>query len=125
MTSVLVIDDDPVTLRFMIAALTNAGIEAVGLGDAMSGVHTVRLRRPDLILMDLDLPGVNGATAVQAIRVHPVYGRIPVILVSGMEDLSRVREEVGAADCLSKPVNPAELVRRVRRALEPRTATSA
>ena len=63
MTTVLVVDDDPVTLRFMLATLRNAGIDAVGMGDAMSGVHTVRLLRPDLILMDLNLPGVNGATA--------------------------------------------------------------
>ncbi|HYE98216.1 MAG TPA: response regulator [Planctomycetota bacterium] len=124
MATVLVIDDDPVTLRFMIAALTNAKIEAVGLGDAMSGVHTVRLRRPDLILMDLDLPGVNGATAVESFRSHPVYGQIPVILVSGMADLEQIREDVGAADCLSKPVNPAELVRRVRRHLEARSASA-
>lgn len=122
MATVLVIDDDPVTLRFLIAALTNARIDAVGLGDAMSGVHTVRLRRPDLILMDLDLPGMNGATAVESIRSHPIYGQIPVILVSGMEDLERIREEIGAADCLSKPVNPAELVRRVHRQLEARPA---
>lgn len=118
MTTVLVIDDDPVTLRFMLAALNNAGIDAVGMGDAMSGVHIVRLRRPDLILMDLDLPGVNGATAVESIHAHPVYGRIPVILVSGMEDLEAIADEVGAVDSLSKPVNPAELVRRVRKQLD-------
>lgn len=122
MTTVLVIDDDPVTRRFLTAALTNAGIDAVSMGDAMSGVHTVRLRRPDLILMDLNLPGISGAAAVESIRDHPVYGRIPVILISGAEDLEHVREQVGAADCLSKPVNPAELVRRVRHHLDLRPA---
>ena len=124
MATVLVIDDDPVTLRFLLAALKNAGIDAVGMGDAMSGIHTVRLRRPDLILMDLDLPGINGATAAASFRDHPVYGQIPVILISGMEDLEQVRAEVGAADCLSKPVNPAEVVRRVRRQLELRAEAS-
>jgi CheY-like chemotaxis protein len=115
---ILVIDDDAVTLRLVLSTLRTAGFDAVAAENALEGIRTVKRQSPDLILMDLVLPGCNGETATESIRLDPKYRQIPVILVSGHPELQGIAEVTGATDCLSKPFNPAELVRRVRRALQ-------
>jgi CheY-like chemotaxis protein len=90
----------------------------VGAGDALEGVHWVRHEPLSAILMDLMLPGCSGEHAAGAIRNDLRYGDIPLILVSGHPDLPRIAEATGASGYLRKPFRPAELVQRVRRAIE-------
>ncbi len=114
---VLVIEDDPSVRTLMVRALEAAGYRALGAPDGMTAVHEARLEHPDLILSDLILPGYSGDTVALAIRDEPGLESVPVILVSGDQEIASRAEETGAADYVSKPFLPGDLVRRVRTVL--------
>lgn len=116
-SKVLVVDDDAATRRLMLSALTCAGLGAVVADNALEGIRALKAQSPDVILLDLSLPGCSGETAAESLREDPRYREIPLILVSGHPDLPKIARETGATDFLKKPFNPAEMVRRVQRAI--------
>ena len=113
---VLVVDDDPNTLRLVRDALSAAGFApAVTSGEGDLG-HIVRREKPRLVLLDLMLPGADG---IELLRTLPELADVPVIFISGYgrdETVARALE-AGAADYLVKPFSPTELAARVRAAL--------
>ena len=118
-TRILVVDDDPRTLRFVRNALSRAGYAPIVTGDPLDLAHLVRTERPGLVLLDLMLPGTDGIEIMEQIEE---LGDLPVIFISGYsrdETMARALE-VGAADYIVKPFSPTELVARVRAALRGR-----
>ena len=118
-TRVLVVDDDPGTLRFVRDALSDAGYAPLVTGDpdGLSGV--IRAERPALVLLDLMLPGTDG---IELMKQVPALARLPVIFISGYgrdETIARALAS-GAADYIVKPFSPTELVARVQAALRDR-----
>ena len=110
---ILVVDDDPLALRYARDALTNAGYAALVTGDPRELSHLIRTKKPHLILLDLVLPRVDGIELMERIRE---IADLPVVLVSaygGDETIARALES-GAADYLVKPFSPTELTARVR-----------
>ena len=110
---ILVVDDDPLALRFARDALTEAGYAALVTGDPPEVPRLVRTKKPHLILLDLVLPGTDGIELMERIRE---MADVPVVFVSaygGDEAIARALEN-GAADYLVKPLSPTELVARVR-----------
>ncbi len=121
-TRVLVVDDDPITLRFVRVALAEAGFDPVLTGDPDEVVGLIRTSRPDLVLLDLVLPGVDG---IELMSQVPALADIPVIFVSGYgrdETIARALQ-AGAIDYIVKPFSPTELVARVSVALRERRAS--
>jgi two-component system phosphate regulon response regulator PhoB len=119
MPKVLVVDDEPDMVEMLGYHLREAGY---GIGTAMDGVEAleiVRTERPDLILLDLMLPGMDGFEVCKALRRDPVTAAIPVIVVSARSmELDRVLAlELGADDYVTKPFSPRELLLRIRRSL--------
>ncbi|MYA97648.1 MAG: response regulator, partial [Nitrospinae bacterium] len=117
--TVLVVDDDPETLRHVREALTAAGYAALVTGEADEAARLVRTERPDLVLLDLMLPGRDG---VEFMRETPELSDLPVIIISGYgreETIVRALE-AGAADYVVKPFSAAELTARVGAALRHR-----
>ncbi len=112
---VLVVEDHPPTLRMISRTLESAGFRARSAGDAVEGVGAALGERPDLILMDIGLPGLDGAAAASMIKEDPALGNIPLVLVSAAADLERRREESGAEGAIRKPFCPADLIGCVRR----------
>ena len=113
---ILVVDDDPLALRYARDALTNAGYAALVTGDPRELSHLIRTKKPHLILLDLVLPRVDGIELMERIRE---IADLPVVLVSaygGDETIARALES-GAADYLVKPFSPTELTARVRAVL--------
>ena len=119
-TRVLAVDDDPLTLRQIRDALSEAGYAPLVTGDPGALAGLIRKERPGLVLLDLMLPGTDG---IELMRQVPELGDVPVIFISGYgrdETVARALES-GAADYIVKPFSPTELAARVGAALR-RTA---
>jgi two-component system alkaline phosphatase synthesis response regulator PhoP len=116
MPLILVVDDEPKIVRLVHDFLTAAGF---GVASARSGdeaLMRVRTERPDLVVLDLGLPGLDGLDVTRAIRRT---GNLPIIMLTARDDESDklVGLELGADDYVTKPFSPRELVARVRAVL--------
>lgn len=114
---VLVVDDQPVAAVFAARVLRNAGMEVRVVGDALQVLVTLEELRPDLVLMDLHMPGANGIEITTLIREHDELYDTPVVFLSSEMDSGRQMDalRVGGDDFLAKPVRPGKLVETVRR----------
>ena len=125
MSSILIVEDDPDIAQLLEHYLQNAGhsVERLSTGNAV--MPSLRRRRPDLVILDLMLPGMDGLLVCQAMRAEPATAAIPVIMLTARGDESdRVSGlELGADDYVTKPFSPKELTARVgallRRATRP------
>jgi diguanylate cyclase (GGDEF)-like protein len=104
---VLVADDDPVMRLLMLEMLGQVGLDAIEAGDGVQAVEQASKARPDLILMDVDMPNMDGFTACRAIRDIDACATVPIIMVTGSDDIEAVTNayEAGATDFVSKPIN--------------------
>jgi len=124
---ILVVDDESDIRRYLTAILVDAGYEVASAGDGDTALAMVRERVPDLISLDLVMPGKSGAKFLYALRKNREWSRIPVIIVTGhahdekgradLEDIFAGRAISGPETCLEKPVTPASYVSAVRRHL--------
>ena len=121
---VLVVDDDPRTLRFVRDALVQAGYTPVATGDHRELSGMIRTRRPCLVLLDLMLPGADGIELMETVAE---LADLPVIFISAYgrdETIARALEK-GAADYLVKPFSATELTARIQAALRKRAGPEA
>ena len=113
---ILVVDDDPQTLRFIRNALATAHYASLVTGDYRKLAALIREEKPQLVLLDLILPGADG---IELMKQVPELANQPVIFISGYgrdETIARALE-IGAADYIVKPFSPTELTARVGAAL--------
>ena len=118
-TPILVVDDDPQSLRYVRDALSAAGYAPVVTGDPQEVARLLKTKKPQLVLLDLLLPGTDGIELMQRV---PAMADLPVIFISGYgrdETIARALE-TGADDYIVKPFSPTELVARVQAALRRR-----
>ena len=114
--SILVVDDDPNTLRFVRDALAEAGYVTLVTGDHRELAGMIRTERPALVLLDLILPGADGIELMESV---PELSDQPVIFISGYgrdETIARALD-AGAVDYIVKPFSPTELTARIAAAL--------
>ena len=116
MERVLIVDDDPDILRLVTYNLTQAGFEAVTADNGRKALEQVRKQPPDLIILDVMLPDVDGMEVCRTLRSHDASRRIPIIMLTARgEEIDRiVGFELGADDYVMKPFSPRELVLRVK-----------
>ena len=119
---VLAVDDDPQALRYVRDALASAGYTPVVTGDAAEALRLVAEEKPDLVLLDLMLPGTDGIELMKDILGA---GDVPVIFGSayGRDELIARAFDMGAVDYVVKPFSPTELAARIRAALRKRAAS--
>ncbi len=119
LTPILVVDDDPQTLRHLREALTAANYAPLVTGDHRELPRLIRAERPELVLLDLVLPAADGIELMESI---PELADLPVIFISayGRDETIAKALEAGAADYIVKPFSPTELTARIRAALRKR-----
>jgi two-component system, OmpR family, alkaline phosphatase synthesis response regulator PhoP len=126
MQTVLVVDDEPKIAQLARDYLEHAGFAVLTAGDGPSAMHVASTRHPDLVILDLGLPGLDGLDVLRSIRTA---GPTPIVIVTARDtELDKLLGlELGADDYVTKPFSPRELVARVRavlrrseRATEPR-----
>ena len=113
---ILVVDDDREVVRLMRAYLEQAGYEVLVAYDGDTAVHALRRDKPDLLLLDLMLPGKDGWEITRLMRADAALAAIPIIMLTArVDDTDKiVGLELGADDYVTKPYNPREVVARVR-----------
>jgi class 3 adenylate cyclase len=113
---VLVVDDDLDMASFLGKIIANEGLGVEMVHDGRTALAAIAAAAPDLVLLDVMLPGMSGFEVCRRLKSDPLTALIPVVLVTALEDhASRVRGiEAGADDFLRKPVEPEELIARVK-----------
>jgi twitching motility two-component system response regulator PilH len=119
MALVLIVDDSPTELHVLSGYLQKHGFKTDTAADGREGIDKARALRPDLVLMDVVMPGMNGFQATRELGRDPDTASIPVIMVTtkGLETDKIWGMRQGAVDYLVKPVTEAQLVEKVRGAL--------
>jgi len=104
---VLVADDDPMMRLLMLQMLAQVGLDAVEAEDGLQAVACYQRTAPDLVLLDVEMPGLDGFAVCRAIRRLESHSTVPIIMVTGGDELESVTQayEAGATDFVSKPIN--------------------
>jgi len=110
---VLVVDDDPALAEMLTIVLRGEGFDTAVVGDGTRALPAVRDLRPDVVLLDLMLPGMNGIDVCRAIRTE---SGVPIVMLTAKSDTVDIvlGLESGADDYVVKPFKPKELVARIR-----------
>ena len=121
---VLVVDDSPTIRKIVELTLRREGVQVVSAPSGVIALAAIANAPPQLILLDIMLPMVNGYQVCQIIRRNPEYRHIPVVMLSGKDGIfDKVRGKlVGATEYVTKPFEPGDLLRVVRKYV---TATTA
>lgn len=105
MTTVLCVDDNPMSRYLVTAVVESAGFHVLSAADGEEAIEMARVQRPDLVLMDIELPGMSGLEATMRLKAMAETSGIPVIALSGHEDSKRIAEAT-AAGCAGYVVKP-------------------
>lgn len=119
-TRVLVIDDSATIVAVLGKMLRQNGFDVLKAGDGESGVALAKAENPDLIFLDIVLPGINGFAALRLLRRDPVTQRTPVIMISGNMQATEqfYAQRIGADDFMKKPFGRGEVFSRIQRLIE-------
>ncbi|MCC5637339.1 response regulator [Nostoc sp. CHAB 5844] len=118
--NVLVVDDDPVFLAALRPMLEPWGIRMTALDNPLRFWEVLRSVVPDLLILDVDMPEVNGMELCQAVRIDPDWQGLPILFLTARSDRATIQQvfTIGADDYVSKPVVAAELLTRITNRLE-------
>ncbi|MES2402775.1 MAG: response regulator [Pseudomonadota bacterium] len=119
MANILIIDDSPTDVKIFSGALERAGHKVTSVASAEAGIDAAHKTKPDLVLMDVIMPGMNGFQATRSLTKDPETSAIPVLIVTtkSMETDRMWGMRQGAKDVLVKPVSEKDLVAHVNKHL--------
>ncbi|MBS0438973.1 MAG: response regulator [Proteobacteria bacterium] len=119
-TVVLIVDDSPTIVAMLRKFLQQSGYQTLEAGDAEKGIEVARAEKPDLIFLDIVLPGMNGFAALRTLRKDPVTQQIPIVMISGNEQATEqfYAQRIGADDFMKKPFSRSEVFARIEPLLD-------
>ena len=119
-TRVLLVDDSPTIVALLRKLLRQNGYDTIEAGDAETGIELARSEQPDIIFLDIVLPGMDGFHALRALRRDPLTKAIPIIMISGNVAATEqfYVQRIGADDFMKKPFSRAEVFSRIEALLD-------
>lgn len=117
---ILFIEDEPDQIKMISLRLEKNGYEVISSLDGAEGLRMAVREKPDLILLDVIMPGIDGLEVCRQLRKDPVTRHIPIIstTAAGMDDVEHQCLTAGADDCVRKPYESSDLLVKIRRLLE-------
>lgn len=118
--SVLVVDDESMARTLLRLMLVRAGFNVSEAEDGYDALEKVRKNQPDIVLLDVMMPGMDGFAVCETLRSNPETLSLPIIMLSAKTDLDSINKglRAGATVYLTKPISPEDLTRHVREVLE-------
>ena len=112
---ILIVDDNLSNLKFLTDILTQAGYRVRPAGDGELALRSVQVKQPDLILLDIKMPGLSGIEVCRRLKANPETMNLPVIFLSALDetDMKVKAFEAGAIDYVTKPIEPTEVLARI------------
>lgn len=118
--SVLIVDDEPMARTLLRLMLVRAGFNVAEAENGFDALEKVQISQPDIVLLDVMMPGMDGFTVCEKLRHDQDTSTLPVIMLSAKSDLDSINKglRVGATKYLTKPISPEDLTRHVREVLD-------
>ncbi|MGE5180462.1 MAG: response regulator [Acidobacteriota bacterium] len=110
---VLIVDDDPMVRETLANVLVDEGYIVDTANDGADALDRLHAARPDAILLDMMMPGMNGRQFLQALRDDPAYAQVPVLIMTAVHGLEVNQSAIGASEVVEKPFNIEELLNKV------------
>ena len=122
---VLVVDDNPSGRQLLVDIMQSMNLDVLEAGNGPDALSSARANMPDLIILDVSMPGMSGFEVVEQLKSESRTEKIPILMLTALDNVdSRVRGlKLGADDYLSKPFNPRELMERVKTRLRYKVET--
>jgi len=114
--TILAVDDDPIQLEFCSVYIATPTVSVVTAGSAEEGLALLDRQSVTALLVDVDMPGMNGIEMVRRLRADPRHARLPIMVVTGREDMASIDDafEAGATSFMCKPVNWRLMAHQIR-----------
>ncbi len=118
--AVLIVEDSPTQALYLQALLDQKHLDTTLAADGQKGIQLAKEIKPDLIILDMQMPGLNGDEVLKILKADPKLQHIPVVMVSALDEIEKIAHciEIGAEDYLPKPLHPTLLYARVNASLE-------
>jgi DNA-binding response OmpR family regulator len=120
MAKILIVDDEPDIVTALGIRMKAAGYEVITAADGMEGLDAARKQNPDLVLLDIMLPKLDGYKVCRILKFDENYRHIPILMITAkVTDINKkMGEEVGADAYITKPFNSDELMAKIKETLE-------
>lgn len=121
---IFIVDDEPTIVEYVTVILEKASYQVSSCENGTDAIEKIRAEKPDLILLDVMLPDVDGITICRQIKSNPKTNAIPVILLTSLTDATTIRDAqlFGVSDYISKPFDAKVLKAKIEKALSKRPA---
>ena len=118
--SILVVDDEPMARNLLRLMLVRDGFDVIEAGNGDEAITMLETRQPDLMVLDVMMPGMDGITVCETVRAHETQNELPIIMLSARTDRESVNQGLaaGATSYLRKPISADALTNHVREILE-------
>jgi CheY-like chemotaxis protein len=124
MRRILVVDDDAAVRSVVTDALLEDGYQVDVACNGRQALAAFRKHRPDALVLDLEMPVMDGPTLMRTLRERTKWGRVPLVVLSGTVDAAAAAPRLGARACLNKPFELSELLHSVEQVAPPNSPTA-